>query len=317
MGTRNLTRVISNGQLKIEQYCQWDGYPTGRGSVVLAFARDLYKGGSVDELKDYLETTRLVNAKDNGCENSTYTGAPYDNHTSEVFEFVDDYARMHSHVSDRENVESMLDKGMITMKDAQRYIVASRDIGNDVLGFILKHKPEGMTFYTDDYLAEMPPQPGKITLTFTFTPGELLALLEEVNKRATDRVREIDWQKELEERILSVVMKYPHEDIEKNVPGSFGMQGSPYIDRQFQVACFLDNGADRDFLMLPCIDAELQRSARRLGSSFPYDLKVQIEDFTNHNRYEPEKNNPVRVHCQKRQDGDRSQGSRVHTEGLL
>ena len=42
---------------------------------------------------------------------------------------------------------------------------------------------------------------GKITLTFTFTPGELLALLEEVNKRTTDRVREIDWQKELEERI--------------------------------------------------------------------------------------------------------------------
>ena len=158
MGTRNLTRVISNGQLKIEQYCQWDGYPTGRGGVVLAFARDLYKGGSVDELKDYLETTRLVNAKDHGCENSTYTGAPYDNHTGEVFELVDDYARMHSHVSDRENVESMLDKGMITMKDAQRYIVASRDIGNDVLGFILKHKPEGMTFYTDDYLSEMPPQ---------------------------------------------------------------------------------------------------------------------------------------------------------------
>ena len=42
---------------------------------------------------------------------------------------------------------------------------------------------------------------GRITLTFTFTPGEFLALLEEVNKRATDRVREIDWQKELEERI--------------------------------------------------------------------------------------------------------------------
>ena len=61
-----------------------------------------------------------------------------------------------------------------------------------------------------------------------------------------------------------------------------GVHMPPYIDRQFQVACFLDNGADRDFLMLPCTDAELQRSARRLGTSFPYDLKVQIEDFTNH-----------------------------------
>jgi hypothetical protein len=62
-----------------------------------------------------------------------------------------------------------------------------------------------------------------------------------------------------------------------------GVHMPPYIDRQFQVACFLDNGTDRDFLMLPCTDAELLRSARRLGTSFPYDLKVQIEDFTNHN----------------------------------
>ena len=62
-----------------------------------------------------------------------------------------------------------------------------------------------------------------------------------------------------------------------------GVHMPPYIDRQFQVACFLDNSADRDFLMLPCTDAELLRSARRLGTSFPYDLKVQIEDFTNYN----------------------------------
>lgn len=62
-----------------------------------------------------------------------------------------------------------------------------------------------------------------------------------------------------------------------------GVHMPPYFDRQFQVACFLDNGADRDFLMLPCDDAELQRSAKRLGTSFPYDLKVKIEDFTDHN----------------------------------
>ena len=62
-----------------------------------------------------------------------------------------------------------------------------------------------------------------------------------------------------------------------------GTHMPPYIDRQFQVACFLDNGADRDFLMLPCTDAELLRSARRIGTSFPYDLGVQIEDFSDHN----------------------------------
>lgn len=57
----------------------------------------------------------------------------------------------------------------------------------------------------------------------------------------------------------------------------------PYFDRQFQVACFLENDTDKDFLMLPCTDAELLRSAKRLGTSFPYDLKVSIEDFSDHN----------------------------------
>ena len=41
----------------------------------------------------------------------------------------------------------------------------------------------------------------KITLAFTFTLGELLALLEEVRNRVAVRVSKIDWQKELEERL--------------------------------------------------------------------------------------------------------------------
>lgn len=57
----------------------------------------------------------------------------------------------------------------------------------------------------------------------------------------------------------------------------------PYFDREFQIACFLENGTDRDFLMLPCTDEELVRSANRLGTSFPYDLKVSIEDFNDQN----------------------------------
>lgn len=62
-----------------------------------------------------------------------------------------------------------------------------------------------------------------------------------------------------------------------------GVHMPPYFDREFQIACFLENGTDRDFLMLPCTDEELVRSANRLGTSFPYDLKVSIEDFNDHN----------------------------------
>lgn len=37
MGTRNLTCVVLNGEFKIAQYCQWDGYPAGQGLGVLNF----------------------------------------------------------------------------------------------------------------------------------------------------------------------------------------------------------------------------------------------------------------------------------------
>ncbi len=37
MGTRNLTMVRSNGELKIAQYGQWDGNPSGQGETILQF----------------------------------------------------------------------------------------------------------------------------------------------------------------------------------------------------------------------------------------------------------------------------------------
>lgn len=40
MGTRNLTAVMLNGEYKIAQYGQWDGYPSGQGLTALEFLRD-------------------------------------------------------------------------------------------------------------------------------------------------------------------------------------------------------------------------------------------------------------------------------------
>lgn len=37
MGTRNLTTVIKNGEFKVAQYGQWDGYPTGQGQKIVEF----------------------------------------------------------------------------------------------------------------------------------------------------------------------------------------------------------------------------------------------------------------------------------------
>jgi hypothetical protein len=40
MGTRNLTMVIQNGETKVAQYGQWDGYPSGQGATALDFLRN-------------------------------------------------------------------------------------------------------------------------------------------------------------------------------------------------------------------------------------------------------------------------------------
>lgn len=40
MGTRHLIAAVIDGEFKLAQYGQWDGYPEGQGSDVLAFLRD-------------------------------------------------------------------------------------------------------------------------------------------------------------------------------------------------------------------------------------------------------------------------------------
>ncbi len=57
-----------------------------------------------------------------------------------------------------------------------------------------------------------------------------------------------------------------------------GVHMPAYFDRDFQFAVSLHNDTDSDFIFLPCSDEELMRAAKRLNTSFPYDLKVQIED---------------------------------------
>ena len=43
MGTRNLTAVYIDGEYKVAQYGQWDGYPNGQGLTALHFLRDEMK----------------------------------------------------------------------------------------------------------------------------------------------------------------------------------------------------------------------------------------------------------------------------------
>jgi hypothetical protein len=51
MGTRHLTIVRADKQLKVAQYGQWDGYPSGQGKNVLAFLRKMQPDHFRQQLK--------------------------------------------------------------------------------------------------------------------------------------------------------------------------------------------------------------------------------------------------------------------------
>ena len=45
MGTRHLVCVVAGGEVKVAQYGQWDGYPSGQGRSVLDFVRGIVSQG--------------------------------------------------------------------------------------------------------------------------------------------------------------------------------------------------------------------------------------------------------------------------------
>jgi len=60
MGTRNLICVFADGEYKVAQYGQWDGYPSGQGAGILEFLRGV---GNIKKLKDKLPAVRFVDGE--------------------------------------------------------------------------------------------------------------------------------------------------------------------------------------------------------------------------------------------------------------
>lgn len=56
MGTRNLTIVKSDGDYKVAQYGQWDGYPSYSGVNILNFLRN----SNLQQFKKYLSNVKLL-----------------------------------------------------------------------------------------------------------------------------------------------------------------------------------------------------------------------------------------------------------------
>lgn len=61
MGTRNLTMVIKTKKVRVAQYGQWDGYPSGQGTTILNFLRTC----DMDKFKKKIQTgVRFRNSTD-------------------------------------------------------------------------------------------------------------------------------------------------------------------------------------------------------------------------------------------------------------
>lgn len=60
MGTRNIIIVKVNNKIKVAQYCQWDGYPTGQGMTIAKFLRSKQR---VEKLTKNLASVEFVDDK--------------------------------------------------------------------------------------------------------------------------------------------------------------------------------------------------------------------------------------------------------------
>lgn len=110
MGTRNLIAVYIDGEYKVAQYGQWDGFPSGQGSDILHFLRE--------EMNEEIFKQAL--------RNTTYI----------------DPEKLHA-LNEKYGAKN----GWISMENANRmkadYPEFSRDTGAGILSIIQNH-PEGM-----------------------------------------------------------------------------------------------------------------------------------------------------------------------------
>lgn len=128
MGTRNLTAVVIDGDFKIAQYGQWDGYPEGQGATVLHFLQTADLGKfreavrSLHWITPEEEAARVQGWKDAGADESGWVSQGV------AQKFMADYPK-YSHLS-RDVGAAILERvydGDIT------FVVDSRGFGNDDL----------------------------------------------------------------------------------------------------------------------------------------------------------------------------------------
>lgn len=127
----------------VNQYCQWDGYPTGQGRQVMEFVRRYCHGDNLKEFKNRLKKSHLLIPV---AGSHYFTGAPAARAVEKL-----DKLRYESHSLTDSWLHDGIADGSITKQEARYYLTASRDTGPYILQWLMDSEPEGMRFYTDEY----------------------------------------------------------------------------------------------------------------------------------------------------------------------
>lgn len=70
MGTRHMIGVVLDGEMKVAQYGQWDGYPGGQGVDILAFLRT----ADLETFKDEVRKVRFMTEADKAAMDARWSG---------------------------------------------------------------------------------------------------------------------------------------------------------------------------------------------------------------------------------------------------
>lgn len=150
MGTRNITRIRKDGELKACQYGQWDGYPTSAGRHILEFIA----GSDMAAFAEKVAGCTLTNTSGDPEAERFFTGTPADAAVKEVFDAYDELM-----YGGKLEIEDYRLKAEAVQRRLLRrfgaglyasYLVATRDTGYRILDVIDEFGPQAL--YCDDYL---------------------------------------------------------------------------------------------------------------------------------------------------------------------
>lgn len=142
MGTRNKTMVIKNKKVIINQYGQWDGYPTCAAATIIDFIKD----GGIQKLNQFIPKLERVQIENN-CFRFSEMTLSFDQEFKDIQKFIhyDDDGKYSKKFIDRDtseeayfsalDIEQQIDllSNKFGYERASLYIMLTRDTGYRVL----------------------------------------------------------------------------------------------------------------------------------------------------------------------------------------